>query len=263
MLRLLLTILFLNLSIPLSFAIDQWVPSVPASGDNPVNFPAAEVSNNNSLSRLLSNYKRSQVISYTSTTSITVSSGEITCNSATPYIFRQNTSGSVLNSANLDTGASFSNSTTYYVYAICDANTTTNTYFISLSSSTPTGATNYVLLGSFTTDSSGNITGSSISNVGNNQTIGSVYDYGASASAYTTQSSSKMAHGDTALSSGTLTITNLPFTSSSSYTIVVSLDTSPGTQSQAITVARNSGSSATVTDSQGTNKIVHWIALGT
>lgn len=69
--------------------------------------------------------------------------------------------------------------------------------------------------------------------------------------------------GIATLSSGTIAITGLPFSSSTSYSIIVVLDTDSGTQSQGITVIRDSASQATVTDSQGTNKKVHWIAIGT
>lgn len=95
--------------------------------------------------------------------------------------------------------------------------------------------------------------------------ISEIKDYGSSASSSTTRASSaiKIAFGSASLSSGSLTISNLSFASSSSYTVIVSLGTSPSTQSQGITVERNSGSGFTVTDSQGTNKVVQWMAIGT
>lgn len=95
----------------------------------------------------------------------------------------------------------------------------------------------------------------------------SILDYGTSASSSTQRgvsgSSLKIAYGATALSSGSITVSNLLFSSSTTYTVVVSLGTAPGTQSQGITVERNSGSGFTVTDSQGTNKIVQWFSIGT
>lgn len=93
----------------------------------------------------------------------------------------------------------------------------------------------------------------------------SIKDYGSSASTATTRllSAIYVCYGSAALSAGTLTITNLPFSSSTTYSIVGILDTGGGTQSQAITVVRSSGSQAVFTDSQGTSKIVHWHAFGT
>lgn len=141
----------------LVFAIDQWVPTVPATSDNPVLFPAAEVSNNNSLSRLLSNYRESQAITYSTASAVSVSGGEVSCNSAIPIILRQNVASTTVTAANLDTGVSFSASSTYYVYANCDASATTNNYTVSLNATTPAGVTNYKQIGNFTTDASTNI----------------------------------------------------------------------------------------------------------
>lgn len=94
----------------------------------------------------------------------------------------------------------------------------------------------------------------------------SVLDYGSSASSSTERgiagSTLKICFGSVALSSGTIAITNLPFTNSTSYTIVGILDTDAGTQSQAITVKRDSASQSTFTDSQSTSKTVHWVAIG-
>lgn len=93
----------------------------------------------------------------------------------------------------------------------------------------------------------------------------SVEDYGSSASSSTTRTMGALifAFGSAALTAGSLTITNLNFTSNTSYTIVGTLDTDSGTQSQAITVIRTSGAQAVFADSQSTGKIVHWMAWGT
>lgn len=159
MLKILFTILFLCVLVLPGYCTDQWLPTRPAAGDSPKNWPTDEGSNNNSLSRVLYNYRQGQVLSYTSSSTISVSAGEIACNSATPIVLRQNTAATPLTAANLDTGVIFSASTTYYVYAVCDADAVTNTYFISLSSTTPTGATNYRRLGSITIDSASNVVG--------------------------------------------------------------------------------------------------------
>lgn len=172
MFRLLLLVSLL--CIPLqAFATDQWTPTKPSNGDSPQNWPTDEQANNNSLTRILYNYHQGQFINYSSATALSMSAGEVTCNSATPIVFRQNTSSTTINSANLDTGASFSISTTYYIYANCDASATTNTFTISLSSSAPSGVTNYKLLGQFTTDSSGNI-GTIINTIVQSSTFSSI-----------------------------------------------------------------------------------------
>ena len=70
---------------------------------------------------------------------------------------RQNTTATTVTWADIDTGAEAA-STTYYVYAVADADATTATFMISANSSTPTGATYYKRIGSFYNDSSSNIT---------------------------------------------------------------------------------------------------------
>lgn len=265
MLRILLTILFLSFSILPSFAIDQWTPTAPQSGDNPQVYPAAAQMNNNSLSRILANYRQSAYLTYNNATSINILAGEVACNSSTPYVFRQNTSTVVGTTANLDTGGSFSSSTTYYIYANCDASATTFTVTISLNSSTPSGVTNYKILGNFTTDGSGNI-----ANIIDNAVVAvqSIANYGTSTSAFTPITGNmKIRVGQTSsiAPGGSVSITNLPFTSSSSYQVAVSIaSTSPGMGCIAIP---SSGSSLTISAnsvSSGSNSNItcNWIAIG-
>lgn len=110
------------------------------------------------LDRLLSNYREDATLSYNSSSTIDIAAGEVVCSNSGGTIrrFRKNTSTTSLTFSDLDTGAEAS-STTYYVYAVCDADATTFTGTISASSTAPTGDTYYVKLGSFFNDSSSNI----------------------------------------------------------------------------------------------------------
>lgn len=111
------------------------------------------------LDRLLSNYRQGCALAYATAATITVQSGEITCSNAAGTIrrMRQNTSNTTVSWSDIDTGAE-ATSTTYYIYAVSDADAVTFTCKISTSSTTPTGVTYYKKLGSFYNDSSGNIT---------------------------------------------------------------------------------------------------------
>lgn len=157
MLRLILTLLFsLWFAYP-AFCSEQWLVGRPLTGDNPVNFPAAALANNDSIDRLLANYRQGMTLTYVNASSASVAAGSIVCNNAGVHTLRQNTSSTTITTANLDTGNSFNASTTYYVYSNCSADATTATFTISLNGSAPSGVTAYVLLGNFTTDNSSNI----------------------------------------------------------------------------------------------------------
>ncbi len=156
MYRLLLTIL-LSLLLTNNGFTQTWNPVKPANGDNPVNYPTDSQNNNNAVQRLLFNYRQGANLIYANASSLTINAGEVACNSVSPIVISQNTSSVTATTANLDTGNSFSASTTYYVYASCTTSPTTFTVVLSLNSTTPTGVTNYKILGNFTTDSSSNI----------------------------------------------------------------------------------------------------------
>lgn len=110
------------------------------------------------LDRLLSNYRENAEMVYASTSTLTVAAGEIACkNSGSTIVrFRKNTSSTTVTWADIDTGTEQS-STTYYLYAVCDADATTFTVKISTNSSTPSGTTYFKRLGTFLNDSSGDI----------------------------------------------------------------------------------------------------------
>lgn len=142
------------------FAAEEWLKGRPASGDIKNAWPAASQANNDSLDRLLAVYRQGMDLTYTSSSTITVTSGSVVCSNSDGSVrkFRQNTTSTNITFSNLDTGASAS-STTYYVYAKCDADATTATFAISASSTSPSGSTYYVQLGSFATDSGTQMTG--------------------------------------------------------------------------------------------------------
>lgn len=159
MFRLLLTFLFLYSS--QAWAVTQWNKALPSSGDNLTSWPAAVVSQWSILDTLFSNYQQGELLKYKNSTTITITSGQIVVSNtgASLRIFLSDSGNTDITSANLDSGGSFSNSTTYYVYAATSSPTAaSSTYYISLSSSAPTGPTYYAQLGSFITDGSGNIT---------------------------------------------------------------------------------------------------------
>lgn len=158
MLRILIGILLL-ISSP-AWAITNWNKSLPQNGDNITSWPTVVTAQWSILDTLLSNYDRGENLLYKNATTLTVAAGEITVSNSgsSLRLFLQDTGNTDITSANLDTGASFSPSTTYYVYSATSSTTaSSSTYYISLISSAPTGPTYYSKLGNFTTDGSGNI----------------------------------------------------------------------------------------------------------
>ncbi len=111
------------------------------------------------LDRVLSNYNRTVLLKYNSTSQVTLSLGEIVCSNTAGTIrrMRKNTSDVTVTWADIDAGAEAGN-TTYYIYSVCDADAATFTATISTNSSTPTGATYFKRVGQFTNDGSSNIT---------------------------------------------------------------------------------------------------------
>lgn len=142
-----------------AWSADEWLVTRPAlTGDQWTAWPAASQANNKSLDRLLANYREGMTLSYSSATTVAVSAGEVVCSNSDGSVrkMRQNTSATNVTFSDIDTGSEAS-STTYYIYANCDADATTATFKISASSTAPTGVTYYKRLGSFYNDSSSNI----------------------------------------------------------------------------------------------------------
>ena len=142
-----------------AFAITQWTVNVPtSSSDLKSNFPVEALANNTVLQTLLQNYRQGFILTYNNSTTITIGAGEVSAWNGSASLFLQNTSPVNATTANLDTGSSFSASTTYYVYAGTSSSTaSTATISISLNNTTPSNLTYYKQLGYFTADSSGNI----------------------------------------------------------------------------------------------------------
>lgn len=274
MLKILLALLFLLPS--QGWCTTQWNTAIPAAGDSKSAWPAAVHSQWSIQDTLLSNYRRGMSVAYSSASALTVSAGECTVSNSggTTRLFLQNAANTSVTSSNLDTGASFSASTTYYVYAGTSSTTAASaTYYVSLSGTAPSGVTYYLLLGSFTTNGSGNIILSQVyanpytavtsTSTGEIPNL-TIRDYGTSTSAYTTRSplSYYFIHGEGTQTSGSMTISGLPFTSSTSYAISCTRLNTGGYASQAIDVTAKSASSFTCADNLGSALPVDWMAIG-
>ena len=98
--------------------------------------------------------------------------------------------------------------------------------------------------------------------------INSIYDYGTSASAYASRSLKDMriCYGTTTISNNaTVTISNLPFTSSSSYVVVMAAVSFAGFNrdfDQIIKVTRNSGSGFSMYNGGSDSETWMWFAIG-
>ena len=111
------------------------------------------------LDRMLAKFRQGAQIRYNSASSLTVESGQVMCENSdgSGHQMRSNTSSTTVAWTELDTGSEAA-STTYYLYAVCDADAATFTVKISTSSTAPASTTMYRRLGSFVNDSSSNIT---------------------------------------------------------------------------------------------------------
>lgn len=158
------------------FCVIQWNKAIPQSTDLKSAWPATSQANLSILDSLISNYQRGFYLSYTSSSTITVSSGEIVVSNSTGSIrlFLVNTTSGSITFSNLDTGASAA-STQYYVYAgTSTATDSAPTFYVSLSATAPTGVTYYELIGSFVTDSSTQITNIINTNLAKGYSLGTL-----------------------------------------------------------------------------------------
>ncbi len=148
-----------------AFAVADWDKTSPATASNAADIGVNVAQNNNeALDRLLIDYRRDCTCVPSSSTSFNVLTGEVAIpNSDSSVVrWRKNTSITAVTASNIDIGGSFSNSTSYYAYAVGDATATTFTIKLSTSSSAPSGTTYYRPIGYLYIDGSGNI-----ANVGN------------------------------------------------------------------------------------------------
>lgn len=90
----------------------------------------------------------------------------------------------------------------------------------------------------------------------------SVSDYGTSTSSSTARQATaiKVCYG---ICTDPSTITNLPFTSSTSYVILCTRETALGPVSQDLSISSKSASSFTVTDTLANGYSISWLAIGT
>jgi len=96
------------------------------------------------------------IVTKASASTLSVSAGAVAIKNAgqTNRLMRRNTSSTTVTSSNLDTG-SMADDTYYYVYAVADSAATTFTVKFSASASSPTGLTNFELIGWFYNESAG------------------------------------------------------------------------------------------------------------
>lgn len=258
------------------WAVTNWNKAIPAVGDSKSLWPGQATGQWSILDTLISNYRRGEKVIFKNSTTLTVASGEVVVSNsgASLRLFLQDTGNTDITIANLDSGSSFSASTQYYVYAATSSTTaSSSTYYISLSSSAPTGPTYYAQLGSFITDGSANIVSakvySTIYGQVNADAIGqsgiqSIYNYATSSSAFTLKTAGLLeAYGQTGSIAGnsSLTITNLPFSSSSTYSVSTGQYTTfncaiSGKTATQFTITNTHG------DNAGGNGNCDWVAVG-
>lgn len=159
--KIILIMMFLLLALNV-YAADEWSKDDPGGSDNISDLDTIIGINNEAVDRLLANYREGAKLKYNSASSVTITTGEVVCSNSGGTVRRLRKNTSTISTTwsvaanGLDAGAEAS-STTYYIYAVADADSENFTVFISTNSSTPTGATYYKRLGSFTNNSSSDI----------------------------------------------------------------------------------------------------------
>lgn len=248
----------------------QWNKDVPAPTDQRVNFPTDQQANNDSIDRLLANYREGMSLSYSSATTVSVSAGEVVASNSdgSVRLMLQNAAATSVTFSNIDTESEAS-SKTYYIYAGTSTSSDTSaTFYVSLSSTAPTGVTYYKRLGSFYNNSSSDIDRTTISNDNTTNSIRDIRDFSTSTSSYTikTIGDLKICFGHIVTSSGdngTATITNLPYSTADSYVVLANLDTSNVSADGAISTGNQSASSVKIINQgNGTATGVTWMAIG-
>lgn len=213
-----------------------------------------------SLTNLLFNYRQGCNVEYKSTSDLYVRLGEMMLTDASGNRrLRRNTSDTTVTWAMTDAGAP-ANSTACYIYATGDDSETVFDVAISTSNTAPAGKTYYKKLGGFYKDGSGNIT-----SVWDNVFPSDVYDYGTGTSSPTLRNHStiKIAYGSVAIgNSTTLNITNLPFTSTSSYFVSLTHNYDNNNDTSSLHATIISGSSFKIYNTNALSFSVFWIAIG-
>lgn len=143
-----------------AFGADDWDKGLPTDSTNPNDLAEVLQENNAALDRLLFDYRKNATVIPDTTSQVKILPGELAIPNAAGSTVRWRRNDSTLTltaAANLDTGSSFTNSTLYHIYAVADADAETFTGTISLSSSAPTGKTQYRKIGYFYVNASGEI----------------------------------------------------------------------------------------------------------
>jgi len=135
------------------FSASSWAKIEPGGTRNAsdIDFYIA-TTNNEAVDRLLTNFRDNCALYYVSTTSIGVRAGSVVCSNTGGTLRKFRTNTAVTSNA-----PTLAASTTYYMYAIADADATTFTLEVVTSATVPTTGTYYKRLGSFATNSSSEI----------------------------------------------------------------------------------------------------------
>lgn len=234
------------------------------------------------LDSLLANYHQSLGVYYASASALTVGTGSVTVSNSDGSIrlMLYNSGTTSVDFTNIDTGSEAS-STTYYVYAIAaSASATAATFKISASSTAPSGVTYYKKIATFINDGSSNINpasitsepyGNSVNDSNGSPMVQAILDYGTSSSSFTNKTGAlKVVFGNTGTLSGcggSFSITNLPFSSSSSYMITTAEVGGSGGVNTSSIVSQSSGSAASITNGcvpagSQVSASFNWVAIG-
>lgn len=253
----------------------DWDKAQPAGSASVSDIDTLVQANNTALDRGMAQVCNIGLV-YSSASAITATTGSCVVQNSdgSVRVYLNNTSTTSVGWADIDTGAE-AGSTTYYVYAIAaSVSSTTATFKISTSSTAPSGVTYYAKIGSFYNNSSSDIDRTKIysapyrsapTDSSGTQMVQAIYDYGTSASSFTSKTGGLLVAFGTISSLGADTsqaITNMPFSSSSSYSCDVTIETTSVVLSEPVNMVRNSGSQFTIYNSVNATETISWICIG-
>lgn len=140
-----------------AYSADEWDKSQFVATDSPSDIDTNLQVVLESIDRLTQDYQRNVELRYLSSSTLTVTAGQIVCSNSAESVRKfRNTADITVTWAMIDAGAE-AVSTKYYVWVCADADSVEYTVKISLSGTTPTGSTYYKLIGSFYNNAAGNI----------------------------------------------------------------------------------------------------------
>ncbi len=216
----------------------------------------------------MSGYRNKCNVTYKDADEVTVSAGSIVfTGDSGKYRIRVNATATDVGWGDIDTGSEAD--TTYYVYALADAEATTMTFTISTEGDEavgPDGATYWKKIGSFVNNT--DIEEASVKDYfpGFSFRDIEVYDYTTSASVFTVKdfATIKIAYGSISIGgSSSQAITNLPFTSNATYEAVVCFGSDPTGNDDPPHIILDNGTQMTITHNSGAEETFRWIAIGT